>query len=89
MFELIEFTGGPNSPPPPPDRNVYGALMAAAQADVFITCCTNAAIVCQEVPGLQVLAVPPGINVSARYGMALMKPEVPVPEPASHTMPPR
>ena len=73
----LQLTGGPNSPPPPTNRNVYGAIMAAGQADVFITYCTNAAIARREVPSLQVLAVPAGINVSARYGMALMKPEVP------------
>jgi hypothetical protein len=41
--KALQLTGSPSSPPPPPDRNVYGALMASGQADVFITYCTKSA----------------------------------------------
>jgi ABC-type molybdate transport system substrate-binding protein len=68
----LQLTGGPASPPPPVGRNVYGVLVAQAQADVFITYCTNGAVARREEPTLQVLPVPEAYNVSALYGMALM-----------------
>jgi molybdate transport system substrate-binding protein len=70
--KALQLTGGPNSAPPPPGRNVYGVLVAANQADAFVTYCTNAAQAKREVPTLQVLPVPDAINVSAVYGMAAM-----------------
>jgi molybdate transport system substrate-binding protein len=75
--KALQLTGGANSPPPPADRNVYGALMSSGQADVFITYCTNAAVARKEVPSLQVLAVPDAINVNGSYGLALMQPSSP------------
>jgi molybdate transport system substrate-binding protein len=75
--KALQLTGGPNSPAPPADRNVYGVLIASGQADVFITYCTNAAIARKEAPQLQVLTVPNAINVFASYGLALMKPPSP------------
>ena len=71
--KALQLTGGPTSPPPPADRNVYGALVGSGQADMFITYCTNAVLAQQEVPALQVLPVPEAINVSARYGLAVMR----------------
>jgi molybdate transport system substrate-binding protein len=76
--KALQLTGGPNSPPPPADRNVYGALVSSGQADVFLTYCTNAAIARKEVPSLQVLAVPDAINVFASYGLTLMQPPSPL-----------
>ncbi|RYY58295.1 MAG: molybdate ABC transporter substrate-binding protein, partial [Comamonadaceae bacterium] len=52
-------------------RNVYGVLVASGQADVFLTYCTNAVIARSEQPTLQVVEVPPAINVSADYGLAV------------------
>jgi molybdate transport system substrate-binding protein len=75
--KALQLTGGPNSPPPPPDRNLYGVLMAEGKADVFITYCTNARLAQQEVAGMQVLPIPETINVSARYGMAVVQPASP------------
>jgi molybdate transport system substrate-binding protein len=72
--KALQLTGGPNSPAPPPGRNVYGELVASGQADVFITYCTNATLARREQPALQVLAVPDAINVSARYGLVLLGP---------------
>jgi len=42
--KALQLTGGPNSPPPPRDRNVYGMLIATGQADAFVTYCTNATV---------------------------------------------
>jgi molybdate transport system substrate-binding protein len=72
--KALQLTGGPNSPPPPPDRNVYGVLMSTGQADVFITYCTNAALARKEVPLLQTLPVPEAINVFASYGLVMLEP---------------
>jgi ABC-type molybdate transport system substrate-binding protein len=70
--KALQLTGGPSSPPPPADRNAYGAVMAAGQADVFITYCTGTVVAVREVPGLRSVDVPVDVNVSASYGVALM-----------------
>lgn len=75
--KALQLTGGPASPPPPADRNVYGAIVAAGQADVFITYCTNAEIARREQVGLQVLSIPASINVAADYGLAVLRPAAP------------
>lgn len=72
--KALTLTGGPDSPRPPPGRNVYGELMAAGQADVFITYCTNTREARKQQPQLGVLDVPASINVGALYGLALLKP---------------
>ncbi|HEY6135333.1 MAG TPA: molybdate ABC transporter substrate-binding protein [Rubrivivax sp.] len=71
--KALQLTGGPASPPPPADRNVYAALVADGQADIFITYCTNARQALSEQPRLQVVAVPAAFNVSASYGIAVNK----------------
>jgi molybdate transport system substrate-binding protein len=68
--KALQLTGGPNSPPPPSDRSVYGAVMAAGQADIFITYCTGAVVAVREVPSLRSVDVPADVNVSASYGVA-------------------
>jgi len=71
--KALQLTGGPNSPAPPVGRNVYGMLVAQGHADVFLTYCTNAVLAVAEEPGLQVVDVPPAINVSAEYGLAVRR----------------
>ena len=71
--KALQLTGGPDSPAPPPGRNVYGELVATGQADAFITYCT-ATLARREHAKLQVLTVPEAVNVSARYGLALLGP---------------
>ena len=70
--KALQLTGGPTSPPQPPGRNAYGALMAAGQADVFITYCTNAVVAQAEEPGLRRIELPTAANVSASYGITVM-----------------
>ena len=53
---------------------MYGELVASGQADAFVTYCTNAIAARRDHGALQVLAVPEAINVSARYGLALLDP---------------
>lgn len=73
----LQLTGGPHSPRPPADRNVYGVLVARGQADIFMTYCTNALIAQGEQPSLQVVQVPVQINVSADYGLAVRRTSTP------------
>jgi molybdate transport system substrate-binding protein len=71
--KALQLTGGPGSPPPPTDRNVYGVLASNGQADIFITYCTNAAIARSEVPRLRIVPIAAAINVSADYGMTVAR----------------
>lgn len=70
--KALQLTGGPSSPPPPKDRNVYGMLVARGQADVFLTYCTNAVAARREEPSLQVVEVPEALAVGADYGLVVM-----------------
>ena len=70
--KALQLTGGPDSPAPPKDRNIYGALLTGGEADVFITYCTNAEIARREQP-LQVLTLPDDLSVSATYGLSLLR----------------
>jgi ABC-type molybdate transport system substrate-binding protein len=70
--KALQLTGGPQSPPAPADRSVYGVLVAQGAADLFLIYCTNAVIAAQEQPGLQVIRLPENINVSASYGITLL-----------------
>jgi molybdate transport system substrate-binding protein len=72
--KALQLTGGPNSPPPPRERNVYGMLVATGQADAFVTYCTNATIARQQEPQLQTIMVPEAVNVAASYGLVLLQP---------------
>jgi ABC-type molybdate transport system substrate-binding protein len=70
--KALQLTGGPNSPPPPKDRSVYGTVVADAKADIFLTYCTNAIIARHENPGQQVVALPPPLAVGADYGLTVI-----------------
>lgn len=75
--KALQLTGGPNSPQPPAGRNLYSMLVDEGKVDVFITYCTSATEAKQQLPSLQVLAVPDAINVSAMYGIATVRPASP------------
>lgn len=66
-----KLTGAADSPPPPEGRSTYAWLMDTAQADVFLTYCTNAVAAQREVPRLHVLQVPPELQVGADYGLTV------------------
>lgn len=70
--KALQLTGGPNSPPPPKDRSVYGAVVAGGQADIFLTYCTNAVVAQQENSGQQIVALPEAIAVGADYGLTVI-----------------
>ncbi len=70
--KALQLTGGPNSPPPPKDRNVYGKVVADGQADIFLTYCTNAIVAQRENAGQRVVALPASLAVGADYGMTVI-----------------
>lgn len=69
--KALQLTGGPNSPAPPPGRSVYGQLVKSGQADIFLTYCTNAIAAQRQESALQLVEIPPAINVGADYGVAV------------------
>jgi ABC-type molybdate transport system substrate-binding protein len=71
--KALQLTGGPNSPPPPKDRSVYGKVVADGEADIFLTYCTNAIVAQKENPGQQVAQLPAPLAVGADYGMTVIK----------------
>jgi molybdate transport system substrate-binding protein len=70
--KALQLTGGPSSPPPPKDRNVYAQLVSSGQADIFLTYCTNALQAKGEVPALQIVAIPAPLAVGADYGLTVI-----------------
>jgi ABC-type molybdate transport system substrate-binding protein len=54
--KTLKLTGGPDSPPPPADRSVYGVMIAERKADIVLTYCTNAMQAIREVPAADVPA---------------------------------
>lgn len=67
--KALKLTGGPDSPPPPADRSIYGVMIAGHKADIFLTYCTNAMQAVREVPGARLIAVPEALAVGADYGL--------------------
>jgi molybdate transport system substrate-binding protein len=70
--KALKLTGGPDSPPPPPGRSVYGMLIAERRADIFLTYCTNAVEAAREVAGARVVTIPDPLAVGASYALTVM-----------------
>lgn len=68
-----QLTGGPDSPPPPKDRSVYGDLVATHKVDVFLTYCTNALLARRDFPELVSVQIPPELAVGAQYGITVVR----------------
>ena len=66
-------TGGPNTPPPPADRSVYGALVGDRTVDIFLTYCTNAQAASEENPDLVRIDLPANLEVATAYGIAVRR----------------
>lgn len=69
--KALQLTGGASSPKPPAGRSTYAWVMEQGQADVFLTYCTNAIASQRELPRLQVVQVPPELQVGAAYGVSV------------------
>ena len=70
--KALKLTGGPDSPPPPKDRNAYAHVVSSGQADLFLTYCTNAVQAKAEVPSLQIVEIPESLEVGADYGLTVI-----------------
>ena len=70
--KVLQLTGGPNSPPPPPGRNAYGHVVAEGKADIFLTYYTNAVVAKRENPAQQIVALPEALSVGADYGLTVV-----------------
>jgi ABC-type molybdate transport system substrate-binding protein len=71
--KAMQLTGGPASPPPPPDRSVYAMLVANRTVDLFLTYCTNARAALREDATLRRVELPRMLEVSATCGIAVRK----------------
>lgn len=67
-----KLTGGPDSPPPPADRSIYGVMIAEHKADIVLTYCTSAMQALREVPGARMIATPEALAVGADYGLTTL-----------------
>jgi len=69
--KALQLTGGPNSPPPPADRNVYAVQLASGAADVMLAYCTNVAPIAKELPEAKAVRLPPALATTADYGLTV------------------
>lgn len=69
--KALKLTGGADSPKAPAGRGTYAWIMDTGQADIFLTYCTNAVASQREVPRLQIVQVPAGLQVGASYGVTV------------------
>lgn len=76
--KALQLTGGPASEKAPAGKNQYAWVMSSGKADVFLTYCTNAILAQKEVASLQIVQIPPELNVAADYGMIVLK-DAPMP----------
>jgi molybdate transport system substrate-binding protein len=70
--KALQLTGGPTSVAPPAGRNAYGWHLTEGRADIFLAYCTGARDAQKENPGLQIVALPEALAVSADYGLTVM-----------------
>lgn len=69
--KALQLMGGPNSPPPPSGRVLYGALVADGKADIFLVYCTGARAAQRENPDQQIVEFPDALAVGADYGLTV------------------
>ncbi len=70
--KALKLVGGPNSPPPPNGRSVYGAIVERGEADIFLTYCTSAVVARKEARTLQIVTIPEPLAVGAEYGLTVV-----------------
>lgn len=69
--KALQLTGGPTSPPPPADRNVYASLLASGAADIMLAYCTNSRPIAKELPEARMVRFTGPLVVRADYGLAV------------------
>lgn len=70
--KALQLTGSPAHPRPPAGCNVYGALVAGGQADLFLTYRSNARLAQAEQPQLRLVELPSALLARADYGVVLL-----------------
>jgi molybdate transport system substrate-binding protein len=70
--KALQLTGGPTSVAPPVGRNAYAWHLTEGRADLFLAYCTGARDAQKEIPGLQIIALPDALAVSADYGLTVI-----------------
>ncbi len=70
--KALQLMGGPNSPPAPAGRVLYGALVADGKADIFLTYSTGARAAQRENPDQSIVEFPEALAVGADYGLTVM-----------------
>ena len=70
--KALQLAGGTASAVPPAGRNAYGWHIAEGRADIFLAYCTAARDAQKENPGLQMIALPDALAISADYGLTVM-----------------
>jgi len=70
--KALRLTGGPNAPSAPPGRTIYGALVAAGKADIFLTYCTSAREAQTQNSSQQIVPLPVELAVGADYGLTVL-----------------
>jgi ABC-type molybdate transport system substrate-binding protein len=70
--KALQLTGGTTSAAPPAGRNAYGWHLSEGRADIFLAYCTAARDAQKEIPGLQMIALPDTLAVSADYGLTVV-----------------
>ncbi len=71
--KALKLTGSPNSAKAPIGRNLYAWVMENQRADVFLTYCTNAKLAQQEIPELQIVALPAELAIGGKFGLVVLK----------------
>jgi ABC-type molybdate transport system substrate-binding protein len=69
--KALRLVGGPDAPTTPPGRSLYGMLLTAGRADMFLTYCTNAIEALKEDPSLGKVSLPDRLAVGASYGLTV------------------
>jgi len=70
--KALQLTGSPTSAAPPAGCNAYAWHLTEGRADVFLAYCTGARDAQKENPGLQIIALPDALAVSADYGLTVI-----------------
>jgi len=70
--KALQLTGGATSTAPPAGRSAYGWHLAEGRTDIFLAYCTAARDAQKENSGLQTIALPDALAVSADYGLTVM-----------------
>lgn len=70
--KALQLVGGKDVAMPPEGRNAVAWHISEGRADLFLSYCTSGKVSANELPGLQVLALPDQLAVGADYGLTIL-----------------